>query len=402
MRTITKLALALLPVVALAMPAFAQRDPLLADTNAPGSVIIFPKFINAPAVITAGDLATLPRTEIEVGSICPVGALCAEHQTIKVKFHWVCPGSDDVSTKYICPETDFEIFISVNGKLAFSADGRPINANSPRVPAAPCRNGYLIGYAVDNFDRPIKWDGLIGDAVLRGPALGQGTLAPGFSTAVEAYKALTIQAADSTVAQGGLLTGETALGELQFDGVAGGYKALTGKLYGDVKFDRLAPGIAGSPTPLTALNETWLVLLTLDVDSGVPNLPIFVDLDFWNESFRGVSTSNPDWEFHISAHTHFICWTQQQLSDIDSNLTQDFMGSRKGSVAVTNARKTAVFGVNNEDAGDLVTLIGLVQVFEGTAAPAAVGGLNSERSYIYNMFNDLIRVNTEFETINDE
>src|SRR5205085_12357932 len=216
-----------------------------------------------------------------------------------------------------------EIFVSVNGKLAFTANGSPLNANSPRVPAAPCRNGYLIGYVVNNNDQPIKWDGLIGDAVLRGPALAAGTIAPGLSTAVEAYKALTIQAADSATPQGGLLGADALAGELPFDGQAGNYKAITGKLYGDVKFDRLAPSPGSTVGPTTALNQTWLVLLTLDVDSGNPNLPTFVDLDFWNESFRGVSTSNPDWEFHLSAHTHFICWTQQQLSDIDSNLTQD-------------------------------------------------------------------------------
>lgn len=395
MRFYVRWALALLPAIAVAMPASAQvRDPLLADTNVPGSVIIFPKFINKPAVTTAGDQALLPRTEIEVGSICPVGALCQEHQTVKIKFHWVCPGSDDVNTKYICPETDFEIFVSVNGKLAFTADGTPINSNSPRVPAAPCANGYLIGYVVDNFDRPIKWDGLIGDAVLRGPALPAGTIAPGFSTAVEAYKALTIQAADSATPQGGLLGADALAGELPFDGAAGNYKALTGKLYGDVKFDKRSANAVG---PTSALNETWLVLLTLDVDSGNPNLPTFVDLDFWNESFRGVSTSNPDFEFHISAHAHFICWAQFELTDdIDANLTQAFMGTRKGSVQVTNARKVGILGITSDETGP-VTLVGLVQVFEGTA----VGGFG-ERSYIYNMFNDLTRVDTEFETINDE
>jgi len=36
---------ALVPAIALAMPAFAQvRDPKLADLTEPGSVIIYPKF----------------------------------------------------------------------------------------------------------------------------------------------------------------------------------------------------------------------------------------------------------------------------------------------------------------------------------------------------------------------
>src|SRR5262249_15958124 len=104
--------LALLPAIALAMPAFAQgRDTRLSDSQEPGSVLIFPKFINKPPVITAGDNAVLPRTEIEIGVVCPPGVTpttttCFEHQTIKIKFHWVCPGSDDVTQKFICPETD--------------------------------------------------------------------------------------------------------------------------------------------------------------------------------------------------------------------------------------------------------------------------------------------------------
>src|SRR5262245_1684476 len=94
-------------------PAFAQRDVRLGDSQEPGSVIIFPKFINRAPVHT--DTATgpvLPRTEIELGVVCPPGViptttLCFEHQTIKVHAHWVCPGSDDVFTKYVCDDTDF-------------------------------------------------------------------------------------------------------------------------------------------------------------------------------------------------------------------------------------------------------------------------------------------------------
>ena len=46
---------------------------------------------------------------------------------------------------------------------------------------------------IDNSDRPVKFDGLIGDAVIRGPALTAGPSA-GTATAVEGYRAITIQA----------------------------------------------------------------------------------------------------------------------------------------------------------------------------------------------------------------
>ena len=68
-------------------------------------------------------------------------------------------------------ETDFDIFVTIDGKLAFSADGTPITTNSPRAPKPPCRTGFLIGWVVNQSDQPIKFDGLIGDAVLRGPAV---------------------------------------------------------------------------------------------------------------------------------------------------------------------------------------------------------------------------------------
>src|SRR5438270_4889353 len=165
MRFKVRWALALLPVLALGTPALAQVPSTLADPNEPGSVIVFPKFVNNSPVSVDG--AVLPRTEIEIGAVCPFGfnnpggpGLCTEHQSVKVRFHWVCPGTQDVASKFVCRETDFDIVLSINGKLAFSADGTPINSNSPTVPAPNCRNGYLIAWVIDFQDRPIKFDGL--------------------------------------------------------------------------------------------------------------------------------------------------------------------------------------------------------------------------------------------------
>ena len=123
--------------------------------------------------------------------------------------------------------------------------------------------------------------------------------------------------------------------------------------------------------------------------SGRPNYPTFVDLDFFNESLATVSTTNPLWEAITSSGLHFICWGQFKLSDIDSNLTQDFQGSRKGVVITGNAEKDAFGGVADE-AGP-VTLLGLVQVFEGTVANRYM-----ERSYIVSMYNNRIPQPTRF------
>jgi len=379
---------ALLLAMGLAMPAFAAtppRDPNLADTTQPGSVIIFPKFINDTPVTTSGDLAVLPRTEIEIGVVCPKGSTCTEHQLVKIRFHWVCPGSDDIFFKFICQETDFDISVTVDGKLAFSADGTPITTNSPRAPKPPCRTGFLIGWVVNQSDQPIKFDGLIGDAVLRGPAVSPAL----GSSAVEAYRGITIQA-NLAADTGTVLTATSGTGELAFDGQM--YLGLPRTLFGDVKFDKET---AGPPAPITALNQTYLVLMTLDVDSNFPNLPTFVNLDFFNESLNTVSSTNPNFESITSTSTHFVCWTQQQLTSIDPNLTQAFQGTRKGVVIVKDAQKVPFAGITSDEAGP-VTLIGLVQVFEGTAPAFA------ERSYIFNMYNNGDFIPTEFETVNDE
>ena len=168
MNFITKWALALVPGLALATPALALNPPDQADLMQPGSVIVFPKFINMSQVHVDGGLL-VPRTEIEVGVVCPRFATCTEHQTVKVRFHWVCPAVENVNSN-ICKETDFDLFLSIDGKLAFPADGTIVfTTNQPRVPAPPCPRGYLIGWVVNNSDQPIKFDGLIGNAVIRNP-----------------------------------------------------------------------------------------------------------------------------------------------------------------------------------------------------------------------------------------
>jgi hypothetical protein len=62
--------------LALAPPTFAQppRDPRLSDPSQPGSVIVFPKFIQGTTVLPEG--GTAPITELEIGVVCPKGVAC--------------------------------------------------------------------------------------------------------------------------------------------------------------------------------------------------------------------------------------------------------------------------------------------------------------------------------------
>jgi hypothetical protein len=409
MKFISKWALVLLPVLALATPAFAQAiitPPSLNDSEEPGSVIVFPKFVNAGPVIVDG-ISGIARTEIEVGVVCPPGVpitspLCAEHVPYKIRFHWVCPAIENVNSN-ICRETDFEIVVSMNGKAVFSADGRQINSNSAIVPTPPCPRGYLIGW-VENFnDVPIRFDGLIGNAVIRGPGVG----APGMSTAVSAYNAIPIQA----VAGPELVGAPTVLGgdgALIFDGLGGHYKSITGSFYGDVRFDKTAPG---APLP-DIQSRTTITFLTLDVRSNRPNNPTFVPLNFYNETSRLPSTTNVDFERLLSTSWEFVCWDQVALAPnplnadepfIHSSLTQAFMGTRKGIViagAPTGHGQTVK--VENGAPGDdpvppmtetPVTLIGLIETNEGIGD---IANMWLNRKYFFNTVNDSVPVPTRF------
>jgi hypothetical protein len=402
MKFISKWALVLLPALALATPAFA-----LNDSEEPGSVIVFPKFVNAARVIVDG-IPDIARTEIEIGVVCPhtlapSDPLCAEHVPYKIRFHWVCPGIENVNSN-ICKETDFEIVVSMNGKTVFSADGRQINSNSAIVPTPPCPRGYLIGWMENFNDQPIKFDALIGNAVIRGPGVGPTVM----STAVSAYNAIPIQASEDGTPQGttgmSIRLGDAA-NALIFDNGARHYQNITGSFYGDVRFDKTA---AGAPLP-DVQSRTFITFLTLDVRSNRPNNPTFVPLNFYNETSRLPSTTNVDFERLLSTSWEFVCWDQVALAPnpnnanepfINGSLTQAFTGTRKGIVIAGAPTGGRTVKVQNGAPGDdplppafetPATLIGLIETNEGLAID---NWLN--RKYFFNTVNDSREVNTRF------
>jgi len=354
MKPIAKWALLLIPALALAMPASAFPPAGLSDSGQPGSVIVYPKFVNS--LFGGGSLLNVDgnlvsQTEIEVGAVCPpafaaAGNTCPEHMPVTILFHWVCPGAEGVNSN-ICPEEDFVVNLTVPGKATFSADGTPINSNSPPdVPAPPCARGYLIGSA--QSDLPVAFNGLIGNAVIRNGNLVAGPNA-GSSTAVSAYQAITIQ-----------------------DGTT-----ITGTQIGDVRFDKTT---AGAPLP-NVLSKTSLTFLTLNTLANQPNDPTLVNLNFWNESLgNAVGSTNPAFEHLTSTFVEFVCWTQVPLSALGGgNLTQSFQGTRKGIVIAGPAQKVGDGNAPGDTPGP-VTLIGLVETVEGTAANSFL-----ERKYNFNM-----------------
>jgi hypothetical protein len=396
--------LVLLPALALAMPAFAPapayaaRDINLSDSQEPGSVLVFPEFIKNGAVNVDG--VPLPRTEIEIGMVCPPGVtptttLCFEHQPFKLRGDWVCPGLETFESKAICQNTSFEVDITLDGKIAFPADGGNYFSNQPHVQAPQCKNGYLIVWVVNNAGDKISFNGLIGDAVLRGPnnAVGSGSVNPGFSTAVSAYPAIPIQSPKPI----NTILNASGKDELSFAG--DDYQEVTGVLIGDVKFDNDTPRASGGPTPINAFSETFLIFMTLDVLSGHSNPPVFVPITFWNETKAGAPSTDPNFENPTDTAVHFICWGRFQLTAIDDNLTQLNQGTRKGLFITDQATFGASPFVSDDEhaPGTDATLLGLVHTVEGTP-----GNSFQERSYIFVPYNDSDPVPTEFEAVEND
>jgi len=359
--------LLLLLALGLAMPAMAQQ---LYNSETQGSVIVFPKFI-------AGTTATgEPRSEFEISVKCPFprdpNGFCpfAENTRVKLRAHWVCPADQKFNNKFICQESNFDLFTTIYGTLSFNpanvgASPFPTTPLVPtvgvsRVPVPPCDKGYLIAWVVDNNDRPIKFDALIGDAIIREP-----------NGATSAYNGIPIQAVNE-LATGALIPG----GNLLFDGVAN-YKAVTGVIESSLRFEVPAPAAA---TPPYTTVRTDLTLLTLDVLSNRPNYPTFVDLDFYNAN-----------EYLLSTYWEFICWTEVSLTDINPNLTEAGMFTRKGLVVSGPAVKFPFVGI--ADIAGPVTLLGIVE----TVVTSVTASGSTGQSYSYSLYHDAVPVPTLFD-----
>ena len=344
----------LMPALALAIPAYAApRELELNDSQVPGSVIVFPKFVKGTVTLPEG--GTAPKTEIEIGIVCPEGETCAEHESVKLLFHWVCPGDQSFPDKLICKETNFVVTATVFEKIVLSPDGVFSGVTTKAVPAAPCPRGYLIGWVIrPSDDQPIKFDGLIGDAVIRAT-----------DTALASYSAIPIQA-DPNMAHKAAIDDEGDA--IIFDGGRNHYQALTSEAYADIRYSTAA---GGTGTFATA----FITLLTLDVLSNRSNNPVFVPLTFYGGFNSALGNENP-----LSTFTEFVCWEQVRVDvAIDPSLTTTLMG-RKGVVEFSQAKKEAWAGI--VDHTGPVTLLGLIETYEGAGPGTA------NREYITPLFND--------------
>jgi hypothetical protein len=248
----------------------------------------------------------------EIGVVCPKGVVCPSTSRVKIRFHWVCGTTEaNLAGSFICQETDFDVTATVFEKIVLVPDGTPQNGYASglptkTVPAAPCTGGYLIGWVITpTSDTPIKFDGLIGDAVLR-PGAPAGNPLAGSPTAEASYDAIPIQA-DPHLANGAAVT-TNGNGALLFDGAAGHYQAVTGQVAGDIRYTNLTTG----PNFVNG----FLTLLTLDVKSNRPNNPVFVDLDFFGGNPSAIGNEN-----QLSTSTEFISWEEVSITSINPALT---------------------------------------------------------------------------------
>ena len=168
---------------------------------------------------------------------CPRGATCADNEPVKIRFHWVCPGSEDITSKYICKEASFDFLLSVNGNASFNPEDSQLPGNNS-ASVAPCPSGYLIGWVVDpKTARPIKYDGLIGRAVLRD---SRG--------ATEGYEAIAIQADPNLATRADIATEidpRSGTPALVFDGGAGHYQAVARRIPATSSYPEIArPALA--------------------------------------------------------------------------------------------------------------------------------------------------------------
>ncbi len=337
------------------------------DPNEPGSVLVFPLYETGLAA--SNGYATVPPyapalSTFEISVVCPNGYSCPDgspQSDVDIKMHWVCPTSIGEFAPTQCSERDFTLNTTVNGTLIFDANGKcspqgnisGTDTYCGSIPPPPCKRGYLIAWVVNESGQAIKFDGLLGDAVLR---------QDGLISAVAAYNAIPIQAG-AALATGACVNRTCGNSVLNFNGVS--YKELSNTIIGSVRFDNDAPD------PVTGINYvTELVLLTLDIKSNQPNPLIEVGLDFSNEI-----------ESTVSTNTYFYCTAEVRLEG-DLGINTAYMNGYKG---LLTGSAQAVNPFTLQGLGP-VTLVGLVITHEDSYS----------REYAYPLLDNSIGTATQF------
>jgi len=268
--------------------AMAQAGGLRGEV--PGSLLIFPEFnISAPAV-----------TQIRISDVQNP----ALGGTTRVHFNYVCPPSGGPGAvgglASVCNEIDRHKFLTFHGTLVVDV---ATDLGFPATPsAAPCNKGFVVVFVEDAAHHAISANELIGSYRISGTD----------GDDAEAVQAIAVQSPQLPGTQLGTVD---ATGELVLSfGVlaANDYVSLPWILYSDFQ---------AVDTTAVPPKRTELILLTMDVKSGLANPQAVVGLHWWNA-----------FEDEFSSTLRFTCWAEWELESVSGSLLAANLGTPYGSL----------------------------------------------------------------------
>jgi hypothetical protein len=326
-RTVVAALAAVVLTLSLAGIASAQIAAA-APVAAPGTAIVFPKF--RTGFVAPG----LAASTFEIGVVCPednltpAGCTLPQGTRIKLALEWICPGTVQKGAASFCQSVDFELHTTLFGKLQFDANGNvtvapdPADVGSNLITNPSCPEGYLIAYVVDGLGRAIKFDGLVGEVVLRERPNSASALA-----------GVTFQADNLALDPDGRVL----------------FRNTPTRIAGDVRYERSA-----APTVITSI-----ILLDLNVRRNNDNPNIRMPIGLYRADESRVSTA-----------LHWTCWRQVRLTALDGGPFNQARMGEKGVIAslAPATIASACSGIGCGADGDQVGVLAFVQTIERNGA----------------------------------
>ena len=267
---------------AMVLPATAQLRG-----EVPGSLLIFPEFNISPPAVT--QLRISDVQEPALGG------------TTRIHLNYVCPPAlgpgASGGVPGVCNEVDRHKFVTFHGTLIIDV---ATDLGGP-FPGAPCNKGYVLAFVEDAARHPISANQLIGSYRISGT---DGNTA-------EAVQAIAVQSEQLPGDQ----LGHIEAGELALTfGLSGSddYRALPWILYSD--FQAVNTGVVPP-------KRADLIVLTVDVKSGLANPQAQVGVHAWNQ-----------FEDEFSSTLRFTCWAEYKLEEIAGFFNATVLGTPYGSL----------------------------------------------------------------------
>lgn len=280
---------------AMVLPAIAQNPP---QDNIPGSFLVFPIFD-----IRSGSQTTIRITDTSGGNISGPGP--SGSSSVGIHIDYVCKGTKSDTR---CNEMDDHKTLTFHETLDIEVN------QELQVPG--CDQGYIVVFAED----PIS-----GDPVSYNNLIGSYHIGSSEDNASYGGNAIAFQANAAFLAHIGVF-GTPPDGDLQLT-----FGTTTAQDY--VALPRYLHSTFKAEDPTTS-STTELVLLTLNVISGVSNTETDVTILYWNED-----------EFMKSIPHRLWCWDRVDLDSLDGHFDATNLPGDVGSLKVVHSGLNAVLGV---------------------------------------------------------